>query len=401
MTTRTQNAAVLALIGAGVLLMVAVAVDSLPARVVESSAPPGATQRLPEVRFERISLSRIEEHGLSLREALYYEKLDDGRVRCGLCPTRCVLREGERGVCKVRVNIGGKLRSLVYGRIVSANLDPIEKKPLYHMLPGAKALSIATAGCNLGCVFCQNWQISQVYPEDVEHRKVTPEWVVEAAVKNDARTIAYTYNEPTIFYEFMYDTAVLARKRGIKNLWITCGYISPAPLRQLAKVLDAANVDLKGFTDVFYREYSASRLAPVLETLKILREEGVWIEITNLIVPDVNDDPAKIREMCQWIVEHLGPDVPLHFSRFHGAYKMRNKPDTPLSTLNRAAQIAKAEGIHYVYIGNVSNVEANSTYCPNCGRLLVQRRWFWVTENCISDSKCPQCGEKIAGIWER
>ena len=420
-----SNLALLLLVALGLGLIVAVVCQGLAARTSERTPTPrptpGSAAQVvsgstavataqparpeppdrPEVRYERISLSTIQRHDLSVREALFYRRLKELKVQCALCPNFCVLRDGERGRCKVRVNVGGTLRTLVYGRIVSAAVDPIEKKPLFHVLPASRAMSIATAGCNLGCVFCQNWQISQMYPENVPHRKVTPEWVVESAVQSRCDTIAYTYNEPSVFYEFMVDTATLAHAKGIRNVWITCGYINPEPLRKLCKVIDAANVDLKGFTDVFYKRYLAAKLAPVLSTLKVLKEEGVWFEITNLIIPDVNDEPGQIREMCKWIVANVGPDVPVHFSRFHPDYKLRNKPSTPLATLDMAARVAREVGVRYVYVGNVRRSDSGNTYCPQCRRLLIERRAYWVVQNNIREGKCPGCGAKIAGIWTK
>jgi len=407
MPSRHHNLWLAALVAAGVVLAAAVVLDSLSppraataaetvAPALQAAAPPPAR---PEVAFERISIEMVREKDLSLTEARYYERLADRRVRCVLCPNYCLLSDGERGLCKARLNNGGRLRSLVYGRIVSAAVDPIEKKPLFHVLPGADAFSIATAGCNIRCIFCQNWQISQMAPEDVPFHKATPESVVDAALARKAAAIAYTYNEPTVFYEFMLDTATLARKHGIRNAWITCGYINPEPLREFCKVLDAANVDLKGFSDDFYTRYAAGAVEPVLSTLKILKEEGVWFEITNLVIPDANDDPKQIRAMCRWIRENLGPEVPLHFSRFFPKYKMESKSPTPLATLEMAARIAREEGIQYVYVGNVRQPDSSNTYCPKCRRLLIERHIFAVLRNNLIDGRCPDCGQRIPGIW--
>jgi len=367
-----------------------------PARAAAESNPTIAPREAPGLTEEQ-----IREAGLSLHEAMYYEKLGDGIVQCGLCPRRCVLARGERGACRARVNVGGVLRTIVYGRLVAVNNDPIEKKPLNHFLPSTRALSIATAGCNLGCVFCQNWQISQAYPEKAKHIVATPEQVVAMAKRYGCDTIAYTYTEPTIFYEFMLDTAKLARKNGLKNAWITCGYINPKPLKELCKVMDAANIDLKGFDEKFYMTYCKATLAPVLETLKLALKEGVWVEVTNLVIPGANDDPATIRKMCEWYVKELGPDVPLHFSRFFPRYRLLDKPVTPSATLIKAASIARKAGIHYVYIGNIALEEGRDTICPKCGHVCIQRRGYFVVKNDLKDGHCPKCGAKIAGVWTR
>ena len=344
--------------------------------------------------------AQIRAAGLSLREAMYYKKLAGGKVRCTLCPNVCLLAEGERGACRARANIKGKLRTLVYGRVVAAHPDPIEKKPMFHFLPGTRAYSIATAGCNLGCIYCQNWQISQAFPEKAYHEKVTPEQVVAAAKRQGCKTIAYTYTEPTIFYEFMLDCAKLAHKEGLKNVWVTCGYINPEPERELCKVMDAANIDLKGYSEEFYNKYCGASLEPVLTALKVAREEGVWVEVTNLVIPGANDDEKMIREMCKWHMDNLGPDVPLHFSRFFPQYRMRHASPTPPGTLGKAARIAKAAGIHYVYVGNVVTQSGEDTFCPHCKRWLVKRIRYLVTENKIRKGRCPYCGKKVAGVWD-
>ena len=356
----------------------------------------------PSVLAKGISLDEIRKAGLSLKEAMYYEPCPDagpGGVRCVLCPRRCILREGERGTCKVRVNMGGELRTLVYGKLLALRPDPIEKKPLFHVLPGSRALSLATVGCNLHCTFCQNWEISQAYPEKAAHRHFDPEQIVGLALRLGCHTIAYTYTEPTIFYEYMLDTAKLARKRGLRNLWITCGYINPEPLRELCKYLDAANVDLKGFSEAFYRKYCFGRLEPVLTTLKILKEEDVFFEITNLVIPGANDDPADIRRLCKWIVADLGPDTPLHFSRFFPKYKMSKGSPTPVNTLLQARDIAIEEGLRYVFIGNVYVQGAEDTRCPKCGKLLVQRRGYTARAHAVDKGRCRYCGTPIPGIW--
>ncbi|MFH0910005.1 MAG: AmmeMemoRadiSam system radical SAM enzyme [Planctomycetota bacterium] len=346
-----------------------------------------------------ITRERIAQADLSLHEAMYWDTLPEGGVRCSLCPTRCILREGERGACKVRVNFGDKLYSLVFGRAVAVHIDPMEKKPLYHFLPGTPILSIATAGCNLGCRFCQNWSISQAFPEDAPHTLLEPEAVVALARDRSLGAIAYTYTEPSIFYEYMLETARLARRAGIKNVYVTCGYLNEAPLRELAKVMDAANVDLKGFSESFYETYCGAHLAPVLDAIRILREEGVHVEITNLVIPGANDSAEMIREMCRWILREVGPDVPLHFSRYHPDYRMERPSATPAATLTTAAGIAREEGIRHVYIGNLVTENGNNTFCPRCRRLLIRRAGFWLRENHVRDGRCEYCGEPIAGVW--
>jgi len=337
---------------------------------------------------------------LNLKEAYYYLEFEDSEVQCLLCPRKCILTEGQRGICGVRQNIKGKLYTLVYGRPVAVHIDPIEKKPISHVLPGSKSFSIATAGCNLSCRFCHNWQISQVLPEDIRSYDLPPEKVVQLALENNCQSIAYTYSEPTIFYEYMIETAKLAREKGLKNIYVTSGYINPEPLRELCKYIDVANLDIKGFTEDYYLKYCLGELQPVLESAKIMKEEGVWLELTNLILPTINDDMAKIREMCEWIIKNLGPDVPLYFSRFSPAYKMIHLPHTPVETLEKAREIAQEVGLHYVYIGNVAGNPAEHTYCPKCGRIIIQRVGYFVTSNNLDQGKCPFCGEKIPGIWK-
>jgi pyruvate formate lyase activating enzyme len=277
-------------------------------------------------------------------------------------------------------------------------VDPIEKKPFFHFLPGTKAFSIATAGCVLGCKFCQNWQISQAKPEDVDAHDLPPADVVRQAAFYNCRSITYTYTEPTVFYEYMLDTAVLARQYGIRNTMHSCGYINEQPLRRLAKLLDAADIDLKAFTEDFYSRICGGRLKPVLDALVVLRQENVWLEITNLVIPTLNDDPKKIREMCVWILKELGPDVPIHFSRFFPYYKLKDLPPTPPETLNDARKIAMDAGMRYVYIGNI-RTEAENTYCHRCRKLVIERIGYFVKQVNMADGKCRQCGTVIPGVW--
>jgi pyruvate formate lyase activating enzyme len=334
-----------------------------------------------------------------MKEALYYEKLNNNLVKCELCPWLCNIQPNNRGICGVRQNLKGKLYSLVYARPCAVHVDPIEKKPLYHFMPGARAFSIATIGCNFFCGFCQNWQISKADVANVEkeYDELAPERAVELCKKEKCNIISYTYTEPTIFYEYMLDIAKVAKKQGIKNTIVSNGYINEAPLKELCKYIDGANIDLKGFTDEFYRKICKGKLEPVLNTLKTLRREGVWLEITNLLVPGLNDDFKKIEEMSEWISKELGKDVPLHFSRFHPDYKITDAEPTPMETLEKARKIAE-EYLNYVYIGNVAG-ESN-TICPKCESVVIRRNMLSLIENKLVKGKCFKCGKIIAGEWE-
>jgi pyruvate formate lyase activating enzyme len=334
------------------------------------------------------------------RIAQYWQKVKENIVQCLLCPRKCVLDVGQRGVCTVRINKDGKLYTLGYGNPVAVHIDPIEKKPFFHVAPGEPVFSLAVAGCNMRCIFCQNWQISQSRPDETQNYNLSPEEVVEETIKSNCKFIAYTYTEPTVFYEYMLDIAKLAREKGIKNTMHSCGYINAEPLRELLKYMDAVNIDLKGFTEEFYAKIGLlAQLKPVLETLKIIKENGIWLEITNLLIPGFNDDPKKIKEMCIWIKENLGDEVPLHFSRFIPNYKLQNLPPTPIEKLEEAYKIAKEVGLKYVYIGNVPGHAGENTYCPNCGKIIVKRIGYEILENNIKDGKCKFCGYKIAGRW--
>jgi len=323
-------------------------------------------------------------------------------VTCELCPRKCVIPEGGAGDCRIRVNLGGKLRATTYGRPSAIHIDPMEKKPLYHFHPGAPVFSIATAGCNLHCLNCQNWQLSQRGGEEMEQvYRADPPDLVKAAKQEGCEGIAYTYSDPIVFYEYVYDSSELARREGMYNLFITAGYINREPLRRLCGVLDAANVDIKAFDDGFYRRVNGATLEPVLDALVTMREEGIWIEVTNLLIPTLNDDLAMIRSMARWIGDELGQGTPLHFSRFHPQYRMRNLPPTPARTLDRARKEAIDAGLKYVYVGNVMGHEGGSTYCPTDGTLLIGRAGFWITENNLTvDGRCPTCDEKIPGVWK-
>lgn len=334
------------------------------------------------------------------RIAKYWQKVKENIVQCLLCPRKCTLNIGQRGICTVRINKDGQLYTLGYGNPVAIHIDPIEKKPFFHVVPGEPIFSLAVAGCNMRCIFCQNWQISQSKPDETENYNLPPEEVVNKTIENNCRFIAYTYTEPTVFYEYMLDIAKLAKAKGIKNTMHSCGYINPEPLKELLKYMDAVNVDLKGFSEEFYAKIGLfAQLGPVLETLKIIKQAGVWLEITNLLIPGVNDDPEKIKEMCIWIKENLGDDVPLHFSRFMPHYKLNNLDPTPIEKLREAYDIAKGVGLKYVYIGNVPGDPGENTYCPNCGKIIVRRIGFQILENNIKEDKCKFCGYMIAGRW--
>jgi pyruvate formate lyase activating enzyme len=319
-------------------------------------------------------------------------------VQCELCFNGCVLDVNQRSRCRTRINKEGKLYSLVYGKPCAVHVDPIEKKPFFHFLPGTTAFSIATAGCVLSCKFCQNWQISQAKPEDTDTYDLPPEKVVKYALQYKSKSIAYTYTEPTVFYEYMYDTAVSAKNNNIKNTMHSCGYINEKPLKKLSKYLDAANIDLKGFSEEFYENTCKGSLKPVLNTLSILKQENVWLEITNLIIPTLNDDIKMIKDMCVWIRKNLGVDVPLHFSRFFPNYKLLELPPTPLETLMKARRVALEEGIRYVYIGNI-RTEAENTYCYSCKKIIIERAGYFVKQNNIINGSCKFCGTKISGYW--
>jgi pyruvate formate lyase activating enzyme len=323
-------------------------------------------------------------------------------VVCELCPRECVIPEGEAGDCRVRVNIDGRLRASTYGRPSAMHIDPMEKKPLYHFHPGSPVFSIATAGCNLHCLNCQNWQLSQRGGEEMEQiYRADPPQLIELAKENGCESIAYTYSDPIVFYEYVRDSSELARQVGLHNIFITAGYINREPLRRLCRVLDATNTDLKAFDDRFYREVNGGTLKPVLDALVTFREEGVWLEVTNLIIPTLNDDLSMIRRMAKWIRDELGEGTPLHFSRFHPQYRMRNLPPTPGETLDRARQEAMNAGLQYVYVGNVLGHVGNSTYCPEDGTLLIGRVGFHITENNLTpDGRCPSCNRPIPGVWQ-
>ncbi|MBU4332594.1 AmmeMemoRadiSam system radical SAM enzyme [Patescibacteria group bacterium] len=356
-------------------------------------------ESLPPIGRRDLQISPSLEAGQStFKEALFYEQLSSGFVECNLCPNNCILANKQIGACRARQNQEGKLVSLVYGEVAAKHVDPIEKKPLYHFFPGARAYSIATAGCNLSCKNCQNWDLSQKFPWEVKSTKMTPEQVVQGAIDSGAPIIAYTYSEPTIFYEFMLDAAKLAREKGIKNIMHSAGYINQEPLMQLIPYLDAANIDLKGFRGEFYKKLTNGDVGPVLETLKTLHQEAVWLEITYLIIPTYNDSEQEIKEMVIWVKENLDENVPIHFSRFFPYYKLSNMAATPIETIQRARGIALEQGLKYVYTGNVNWVEGNTTYCDD-GSIAIERKGYFVSQNNLDDGKCGD-GKEVAGVWE-
>jgi pyruvate formate lyase activating enzyme len=339
--------------------------------------------------------------GIVRHPAMFWEERPDKKVKCGLCPRGCEVADVERGYCGVRENQGGQYQTLVYGALCSANVDPIEKKPLFHYLPGTTAFSIATAGCNIECKFCQNWEISQFRPEQVPSMEVPPQRLVMACAARGCPTIAYTYSEPVIFYEYMHDAAALGREQGVGSVMISNGYIQEKPLRQLCQHLTAVKIDFKAFSEEFYAEQCAGELKPVLETLETLRDIGIWFELVVLVIPTLNDSPQEIRQMSEWVIQHLGPDVPMHFTRFHPTYRVTNLPRTPVSTLERCRKIALDAGVHYVYAGNVPMHPGENTYCHGCGTELIRRVGMRTAQNRIRDGQCPKCGIHIPGVWSQ
>ncbi|MHC4865085.1 MAG: AmmeMemoRadiSam system radical SAM enzyme [Planctomycetota bacterium] len=322
------------------------------------------------------------------------------KVQCELCPKLCLIEPGQSGECRVRVNIDGVLRTVVYGFPCSIHSDPVEKKPLFHFLPGTKILSIATVGCNLHCLNCQNWEISQANPEDSRALVRPPEKLVEAAWQNGFPSLAYTYTDPIVYYEYTYDTAKLAREKGIRNALVTAGYINPGPWKRLLEYVDAANIDLKAITEDFYRRICSGTLKPVQNALVIAKASGILLEVTNLVIPTLNDKPEQIRDLVRWIKANLGGDTPLHFSGFSPRYKMRHLPFTSLRTLETAREIAVSEGLDYVYIGNVRTKTGGNTYCPGCKGLLIQRVGYTILQNRLKEGRCPGCGKEIYGVWK-
>jgi pyruvate formate lyase activating enzyme len=336
---------------------------------------------------------------LSSVEARYYKKSEGGGVECTLCPRHCIVTDLERGYCGVRENRGDVYHTLVYGLPCALNIDPIEKKPLFHFYPGTTALSLATAGCNVNCKCCQNWEISQSRPEQTDNLDLPPKALVDICTHRNVPTIAYTYSEPVIFYEYMYDTAELGHKKDVKSVMITGGYIEQEPLADLMLQLDAIKVDLKAIREDYYKNFVGGELKPILDRLVQIKKAGMWLEIVYLVIPTLNDTEAEFKELAQWIKTNLGTDTPVHFSRFHPQYLLKNLPATPKKTLETAHAISLAEGLEYVYLGNVAGHPAESTYCPACGQVLIERRGYRIYQNNLKGNRCSKCGREIPGVF--
>jgi pyruvate formate lyase activating enzyme len=321
------------------------------------------------------------------------------QLKCLLCAQGCIIPEGGRGRCRARMNIKGELRSLVYGRPVTFQVDPIEKKPFYHFLPGSEAFSLATSGCPFRCRFCQNWQISQSRPEDFDTTFTTPAETVDEALGRKSRVIAFTYNEPTVFTEYLTDVARAGKTRGLRHVLVSCGFMNPGPLAEMCGVLDGIKIDLKGFDEGFYRNVSQAELRPVLRSIKQIAKAHVHLEIVNLVVPTLNDSDQLLKGLTDWVFGELGPDVPVHFTRFHPDYQLLNLPPTPVSTLEKARETAMARGIRFAYVGNVPGHPGNHTYCPKCGKIVIKRGAFFAEEIHLKGGKCSYCARPIPGVW--
>ncbi len=346
-----------------------------------------------------LALPAVSQAALPGHAARWYKKLPLKRVECQLCPKHCRVDDTERGFCGVRENHGGSYRTLVYGRPCSLNMDPIEKKPLFHVTPGAYTFSLATVGCNMDCKACQNWQISQSRPEQVRAYHLPPRRLVALAKAKGSSVISYTYTEPVVFLEYVIDSARAGRRLGLKNCMITGGNVEPTPLKEALKVIDAVKVDLKSFSDSTYIKMCKGRLKPILRTLETVRKQGRWLEIVYLVIPTQNDSAAEVKKMCRWVKGTLGRDVPVHFTRFHPDYQLKHLPPTPYSTLKRCYDIATAEGLRYPYVGNIRGKGGEDTRCPKCKKTVIQRRGFSVRHNAVKGGKCPHCKTAIPGIW--
>lgn len=331
----------------------------------------------------------------------WWHTIDDGRIHCDLCPRACEMREGDRGFCFVRQNVGGEMVLTTYGKSTGFCIDPIEKKPLNHFLPGTSVLSFGTAGCNLGCQFCQNWEISKSREIELLSEHASPSDIAEAALTNGCRSVAFTYNDPVIWAEYAIDTAIACRERGVKSVAVTAGYIMPEARKEFYSVIDAANVDLKAFSELFYQKITLSSLDPVLDTLRWLKTEtDVWFEVTTLLIPTKNDSPDEVARMCDWFMTNLGDSVPLHFTAFHPDFRLQDIPATPAATLQRARRQALEVGLKFVYTGNVHDESTQSTYCPNCQKCVIERDWFKLGSYEIVDNACRFCNAKVAGVFE-
>jgi pyruvate formate lyase activating enzyme len=336
----------------------------------------------------------------TIRPARYAEKLGDGSVRCVLCPRRCIVPPGGHGYCRVRENRAGTYATLVYGAACTTNVDPIEKKPFFHVLPGTTSFSLATVGCNMHCKFCQNWEISQASPGSLPAPFAPPSAIAEAARSRGSATVALTYSEPIVFYEYVVDCAREARSAGIGTVVVSNGFINAEPLKELAGLVSAIKIDLKGFTEKYYEEVCDASLQPVLDTLKRLQESGTWFEIVVLVVPTLNDAPEDLRRLSAWVAKELGRDVPLHFTRFHPTYKLQTLPRTPPETVLKAREIAMAEGCRFVYTGNMPGTDAEHTYCPGCKKAVIRRYGMKVLSNDLKDGRCGGCNTPIPGLWQ-
>ncbi len=361
-----------------------------------------AASALPTTSSARIKLRTgqpVTPQDYPDHEASWYKKLPGGRVQCQLCPNKCEVADAERGTCGARENRHGTYHTLVYGRACALHIDPVEKKPFFHVLPGSQALSYATAGCNVECKFCQNWEISQFRPEQVRAAWMPPKALVAAAEENHVPLVAATYSEPVIFWEYVREVSRESRFHHVRSLVVTNGYIEKKPLTEVLPMLTAYKVDLKSFREAFYEKIVRGKLKPVLETLETVKTAGTWLEIVVLVIPTLNDSEAEITGLCRWVKSNLGPDVPVHFTRFHPTYRLKNLPPTPVPTLDRAWQIGRAEGLHYTYVGNVPGHPGESTYCPTCGTRLIHRIGYEIVENRLKHGACPVCGTRIPGVW--
>ena len=321
-------------------------------------------------------------------------------VQCELCPKGCVIQPGQSGECRIRVNMDGRLVAVTYGHPCSVHVDPVEKKPMFHFLPGTGILSLATVGCNLHCKNCQNWEISQENPENVPADELPPEQIPLLAKQTNCLSVAYTYTDPVVYYEYTLDSCIKVREAGLKNVLVTAAYINKEPWQKLCQHIDGAKIDMKSMSEEFYRDICSATLAPVLDACVQAKSMGISVEPTNLVIPTLNDSDEDFKKLARWIAENLGRETPLHFSRFFPNYQMKNLPPTPAETLDRAKQIAEGEGLHYVYVGNISRPNAENTYCPSCKKLLIERRGYQVLQNNLRAGRCPACNTEIPGIWQ-
>jgi len=378
-------------------------ISDLKKRWPAHSIPPTMMEQLDALEDElsmelQTQNQRETVESSTMKEAALYEKLADNGVRCNLCAHRCVIAEGKKGVCKVRENRAGRLYTLVYGRTISEHIDPVEKKPLFHFYPGSQAYSMATPGCNFRCCWCQNWEISQMPRAEhlITGREAQPAQIVAAAQEAGCRSIAYTYTEPTVFFEYAYDTARLAHTAGLANLFITNGYMTRETLEVIHPYLDAANVDLKAFHEETYHRYVGGSLRSILDNMKTMKRLGIWLEVTTLVIPGINDGPDELRDAARFVALELGPETPWHISRFFPYYKMTDRPPTPIETLQQAREIGLSEGLHYVYLGNVG--DAGDTVCHKCGQWLIRRHGYRIAGNRVYNGRCPTCGTPVAGV---